>query len=170
MSSPKVIWFTGLSGAGKSTLAEYLSQALIKQNYKVSLLDGDQLRQKDNNLGFSDEDRTKHIKRVIELSKEKLDEGFFVIVALISPFKATRTLAKESIGERSFVEVYVNTPLEVCEERDTKGLYKKARAGLIKDMTGIDSNYEVPDNPDITIDTSKQIIEECVLKILKFIN
>lgn len=170
MTSPKVIWFTGLSGAGKSTLAEYLSHALMKQNYKVSLLDGDQLRQKDHNLGFSDADRTKHIERVIELAKAQHDQDYFVIVALISPFEATRTLAKETIGEESFIEIYVNTPLEVCEERDTKGLYKKARAGLIKDMTGIDSNYEVPDHPDITIDTSKQIIEECVLKILKFIN
>ena len=170
MTSPKVIWFTGLSGAGKSTLAEYLSQALMKQNYKVSLLDGDQLRQKDHNLGFSDADRTKHIERVIELAKAQHDQDYFVIVVLISPFEATRKLAKETIGGESFIENYVNTPLEVCEERDTKGLYKKARAGLIKDMTGIDSNYEVPDNPDITIDTSKQIIEECVLKILKLIN
>ena len=107
---------------------------------------------------------------MIELAKAQHDQDYFVIVALISPFEATRKLAKETIGGESFIEIYVNTPLEVCEERDTKGLYKKARAGLIKDMTGIDSNYEVPDNPDITIDTSKQIIEECVLKILKFIN
>jgi adenylyl-sulfate kinase len=170
MSLPKVIWFTGLSGAGKSTLAERLSLVLQDKNLRVSLLDGDQLRQKDHNLGFSDADRTKHIERVIELAKAQHDQDYFVIVALISPFRATRKLAKDRIGEKSFIEVYVNTPLHVCEKRDTKGLYKKARAGLIKHMTGIDSQYEVPDNPDITIDTSNQVIDECVLKILKFIN
>ena len=171
MNHLKVIWLTGLSGAGKSTLANQLSQALIKEGHRVSILDGDVLRQKlSHDLGFSDEDRTEHIRRVIALSKQQIEHGLFVIVALISPFKAMRELARETIGQGQFVEVFVSTPLSVCEERDTKGLYQKARLGLIQNMTGIDSVYEAPTNPEMTIDTSQEAIEQSVLKILNFMN
>jgi adenylyl-sulfate kinase len=171
MHDLKVIWFTGLSGAGKSTLANQLSQVLVKEGHKVSILDGDVLRQKlSNDLGFSDEDRIEHMRRVIALSKQQLEDGMFVITALISPFKAMRELARQTIGQDKFIEVYVNTPLSVCEERDTKGLYQKARLGLIQQMTGIDSAYEAPTNAEVTIDTSQEAINQSVLKILNFIN
>jgi len=171
MGHLKVIWFTGLSGAGKSSLANQLSQALVKEGHKVSILDGDVLRQKlSHDLGFSDEDRIEHMRRVIALSKQQLEDGMFVITALISPFKEMRELARQTIGQEQFIEVYVNTPLSVCEERDTKGLYQKARLGLIKQMTGIDSAYEAPTNPEVTIDTSQDEINQSVLKILNFMN
>lgn len=165
----KVIWFTGFSGAGKSTLALHLSEKLKEQHHKVSIIDGDQLRQQFNDLGFSNEDRMKQMQRAIELAKQQFDEDLFVIVALISPFTSVRKLARETIGNESFLEVYLNTPLSVCEERDTKGLYKKARLGLIQNMTGIDSIYEAPLNPEITIDTSKETMDQSVLKILELI-
>ena len=171
MYENKVIWITGLSGAGKSTLANQLFQALVKKGQKVSILDGDVLRQKlSHDLGFSDEDRIEHMRRVIALSKQQLEDGMFVITALISPFKEMRELARQTLGQEQFIEVYVNTPLSVCEERDTKGLYQKARLGLIKQMTGIDSAYEAPTNPEVTIDTSQDEINQSVLKILNFIN
>lgn len=171
MSNPKVLWFTGLSGAGKSTLAKALSGALIQSGHKVSILDGDAIRQSiSQDLGFSDEDRKEQMRRVIALSKSQLDEGAFVITALISPFQKMRDLAREAMGQERFVEVYVNTPLSVCEERDPKGLYRKARLGLIQQMTGVGSVYEVPIHPEITIDTSKEIIDQSVLKILNFMN
>jgi adenylyl-sulfate kinase len=171
MSYPKVLWFTGLSGAGKSTLAHALSEALINSGHKVSILDGDAIRQSiSHDLGFSDEDRKEQMRRVIALSKSQLDEGTFVITALISPFKEMRDLARKTIGQGHFIEVYVNTPLDVCEERDTKGLYKKARLGLIQRMTGLDSAYEAPTNPEVIIDTSHELIDQSVLKILNFIN
>ena len=165
----KVIWFTGFSGAGKSTLALHLSEKLKEQHHKVSIIDGDQLRQQFNDLGFSNEDRMKQMQRAIELAKQQFDEDLFVIVALISPFASIRSLARETIGNESFLEVYLNTPLSVCEERDTKGLYKKARLGLIQNMTGIDSIYEAPLNPEITIDTSKETMDLSVLRVLELI-
>jgi len=170
MSNPKVLWFTGLSGAGKSTLANALSEALMKSGYKVSMLDGDALRQSVcRDLGFSDEDRAEQMRRVIALAKSHLDEGAFVITSLISPFKTMRDLARQTIGQDHFIEVYVNTPLHVCEERDTKGLYKKARLGLINQMTGIDSVYEAPSHPEITIDTSTETIDQSALRLLLFV-
>ena len=165
----KVIWFTGHSGSGKSTLALHLSEKLKEQHHKVSIIDGDQLRQQFNDLGFSNEDRMKQMHRAIELAKQQFDEDLFVIVALISPFASIRRLARETIGNECFLEVYLNTPLSICEERDTKGLYKKARLGLIQNMTGIDSIYEAPLNPEITIDTSKETMDLSVLRILKLI-
>lgn len=166
-----MFWFTGLSGAGKSTLADALSQALIKDGHKVSILDGDALRQNiSHDLGFSDEDRAEHMRRVIALTKQQFNEGMFVITALISPFEKMRSLARETIGQTNFIEVYVSTPLHVCEQRDSKGLYKKARLGLVSQMTGINSTYEPPTNAEITIDTSKETIDKSMLKILKFIN
>ncbi len=165
----KVIWLTGLSGAGKSTIALQLAVKLKQLAYKVSIIDGDQLRLQYNNLGFSNEDRIKQMHRAIDLAKQQLNEDMFVIVALISPFESIRKIARETIGKENFIEVYVNTPLSICEERDTKGLYKKARLGLIKNMTGIDSIYDVPMKPEITIDTSKEEIGDSVLKILTFL-
>jgi len=171
MNNPKALWLTGLSGAGKSTIAKALSEALIESGHKVSILDGDALRQSiSQDLGFTDEDRAEQMRRVIALAKAQLDEGTFVITALISPFKTMRDLARQTIGQDHFIEVYVNTPLDVCEERDTKGLYKKARLGLIEQMTGIDSLYEAPTNPEVTIDTCQETIDQNVLKILNFIN
>ena len=165
----KVIWLTGLSGAGKSTIAIQLAVKLKQLTYKVSIIDGDQLRLQYNDLGFSNEDRIKQMHRAIDLVKQKFNEDMFVIVALISPFESIRKLAREKIGQENFIEVYVNTPLSICEERDVKGLYKKARLGLIKNMTGIDSIYDAPMNPEITIDTSKEETEDSVLKILTFL-
>ena len=170
-SDAYVIWFTGLSGSGKSTLAHQLSHALTKKGHKVSILDGDVIRQHlSQDLGFSDEDRVEHMRRVIALSKEQFEDGMFVIIALISPFTSMRELARKTIGADQFIEVYVNTPLSVCEERDPKGLYRKARLGLIYQMTGIDSAYEVPVNPEITIDTSQEAIDQSVRKILNAMN
>ncbi len=165
----KVIWLTGLSGAGKSTIAIQLAVKLKQLTYKVSIIDGDQLRLQYNDIGFSNEDRIKQMHRAIDLAKQQLNEDMFVIVALISPFESIRKLAREIIYEENFIEVYVNTPLSICEERDTKGLYKKARLGLIKNMTGIDSIYDAPMKPEITIDTSKEEIGDSVLKILTFL-
>jgi adenylylsulfate kinase len=171
MSNPKVLWLTGLSGAGKSTLAQALPEALIESGHKVSMLDGDAIRQSiSQDLGFSDEDHIEQMRRVIALAKSQLDEGALVITALISPFKKMRDLARKTIGQDHFIEVYLNTPLDVCEERDTKGLYKKARLGLIQQMTGIDTAYEVPTNPEVTIGTCQETINQSVLKILNFIN
>ena len=171
MNPHKVIWFTGLSGAGKSTLAQALSETLIKRGHGVSILDGDALRQSISlDLGFSDEDLNEHMRRVIALAKNKLDEGTFVITALISPFQAMRDLARETIGQDRFIEVYVNTPLSVCEERDPKSLYRKARLGLIQQMTGIDSVYEVPTHSEITINTSQENIDQSIARILNIIS
>jgi len=147
-----------------------LAKKLQQQNHKISIIDGDQLRQQYNDLGFSNEDRVKQIYRAIDLAKQQFDADFFVIVALISPFESIRKIARETIGQKNFIEVYVNTPLSICEERDTKGLYKRARLGLIKNMTGIDSIYEMPLNAEIEIDTSQDTIEECMVKILALIS
>ena len=165
----KVIWFTGLSGAGKSTIAIQLAIKLKQLTYKVSIIDGDQLRLQYNDLGFSNEDRIKQMHRAIDLAKHQFNEDMFVIVALISPFESIRKLAREIIGQENFIEVYVNTPLSICEARDVKGLYKKARLGLIKNMTGIDSIYDAPMNPEIKIDTSKEETADSVLKILTLV-
>lgn len=164
-----VIWLTGLSGAGKSTIAIQLAVKLKQLTYKVSIIDGDQLRLQNNDLGFSNEDRIKQMHRAIDLAKQQFNEDMYVIVALISPFESIRKLAREIIGQENFIEVYVNTPLNICEERDVKGLYKKARLGLIKNMTGIDSIYDAPMNPEITIDTSKEETADSVLKILTLV-
>lgn len=165
----KVIWLTGLSGAGKSTIAQYLYHELTKRNVEVFIIDGDNLREQYKDLGFSKHDREVQIKRAATLAKEKLDKGFCVIVALISPFRNMRDFARESIGYQKVIEVYINTPLSICEDRDTKGLYKKARLGLVSNMTGIDSVYEIPENCEITIDTSEETPKESSMKILDYI-
>ena len=169
MVQPQVIWLTGLSGAGKSTIASHLAKSLSEKDIKTFVIDGDVLRESfGHDLSFSKEDRSKNVARAIHLANQKLHEGFVVIVALISPFRADRDLARTTLGSL-FKEVYLSTPLSECERRDPKGLYKKTRAGLISDMTGIDSPYEVPLQPEIILDTSVLNIKESVEKILSTI-
>jgi len=153
---PKCIWLTGLSGSGKSTLANALEVALTEQGKHTYLLDGDNVRHGLNkNLGMSDEDRTENIRRVSEVAKLMVDAGLVVITAFISPFRADRDAARALFEDGEFVEVFADAPLEECEKRDPKGLYKKARAGEIKEFTGIDSPYEAPTDPEIHIDAEK---------------
>lgn len=161
------IWLTGLSGAGKSTLANEVEKRLFAMGKYTMLLDGDNVRMGLNqNLGFSEEDRVENIRRIAEVSKLMNDAGLIVLTSFISPFRQDRRNAKNIIGKR-FVEVYISTPLEECEKRDVKGLYKKARNGEISNFTGITSPYEAPEHPDITVDTSKYSLEECVDIILE---
>lgn len=148
------IWLTGLSGAGKSTIANELENLLHKHGIHTYVLDGDNVRHGLNkDLGFSIHDRSENIRRTSEVAKLFIDAGLVVIVSFISPFEKERIETRTIIGEIDYFEVYVSTPLEICEMRDPKGLYKKARSGIIKDMTGIDSLYEIPKNPNITINT-----------------
>lgn len=151
---PLLIWFTGLSGSGKSTLAVQLEAVLHRNGYKTYLLDGDNIRAGINkDLSFTDADRIENIRRIGEVANLMLDSGMVVLSAFISPFQADRDQVKKIVGAESYFEVFVDTPLEVCEQRDVKGLYKKARAGEIKNFTGIDSAYEIPASPDIIIQT-----------------
>ena len=151
-----LIWFTGLSGSGKSTIAYTLEHALVQRNHLCYVLDGDNIRHGLNkNLGFSAEDRTENIRRIGEVGKLFVDAGIITITAFISPYRADREIARQTVGDGNFFEVFCDTPLAVCEERDPKGLYKKARAGEIKGFTGIDDPYEQPEKPELVIDTSK---------------
>lgn len=153
----KVIWFTGLSGSGKSTLANALEVELHKQCKRTYLLDGDNIRlglSKD--LGFTDADRTENIRRIAEVSRLMMDAGLIVIAAFISPFRQERAFAKSLAGEGNFIEVFVNTPLEICEARDPKGLYKRARDGELENFSGITSPYEAPENPTIVIQGNQE--------------
>lgn len=162
-----VIWLTGLSGSGKSTIANQLSLELQKLGKLSYILDGDNIRMGLNkDLGFSDNDRKENIRRIAEVAKILSDAGVIVITAFISPFREERNNAKEIIGKDNFIEVYVETPLDVCENRDPKGLYKKARAGQIPMFTGIDSPYEEPTNPDLILSTHLNNVSECT-EILK---
>jgi bifunctional enzyme CysN/CysC len=155
--SGKVIWFTGLSGSGKSTIANALEKELHTQGKRTYILDGDNVRQGLNkDLGFTDADRIENIRRVAEVAKLMIDAGLVVMTAFISPFRAEREMARQLIGSENFIEVYVNTPLNVCEQRDPKGLYNKARRGLLPNMTGINSPYEPPEMADIVIDTQTE--------------
>lgn len=166
----KVIWMCGLSGAGKSTIAFETERELFERGYIAQVLDGDWLRSGLNaDLGYSEDDRTENLRRVAELSKLFLLGGIISINAFISPTNKTRTLARQIIGSNDFIEVYINAPLEVCEKRDTKGLYEKARLGLIKDFTGIDAPFESPSEPDVEIRTDKLGIRECTEALLKYI-
>lgn len=154
--TPKTIWFTGLSGSGKSTLAFALEAELIRQGHLCYVLDGDNIRHGlSKNLSFTHEDRTENIRRIAEVAKLLNDAGLIVISAFISPYLQDRKMAKEIIGKDLFREVYVSTSINVCETRDPKGLYKKARTGAISNFTGIDSPYEPPLKPSLSIDTSK---------------
>ncbi|MFN3940108.1 MAG: adenylyl-sulfate kinase [Chitinophagales bacterium] len=166
----KVIWLTGLSGSGKSTIAEALEKKLHQQGYLTMLLDGDNIRSGINkNLRFSDADRIENIRRIAEVSKLFLNCGVVTMNSFVSPTKEIRALAKEIIGEENFIEVYISAPLEVCEARDVKGLYAKARRGEIPDFTGITSPFEPPANPALEIPTHLQSIEESVAQLYAFI-
>ena len=165
---PKTLWFTGLSGAGKSTLANELEKALRGRGKHTMLLDGDNVRMGLNrNLGFTEQDRVENIRRVAEVAKLMNDAGLIVLTAFISPYLADRQQAREIIGENDFIEIYVNTSLEICEARDVKGLYKKARQGAIPNFTGVSAPYEPPLNPEIAIDTEGRSVEESVAELLK---
>jgi len=165
----KILWFTGLSGSGKSTLAIEVQKKLHEKGFLTYILDGDNIRHGLNgDLGFSAEDRKENIRRIGEVTKLLYDAGIYVLVCFISPYRADRQRVRELVGE-DFVEIYVKCSLEKCEERDTKGLYKKARAGKIKDFTGISAPYQNPENAEISINTNNHGILESVKKILEYI-
>jgi len=165
-----VLWFTGLSGSGKSTLAHALEEKLFQKGCRTFVLDGDNVRHGLNsNLGFSEEGRTENIRRISEVSKLMLESGLIVMTAFISPFSKDRNEARNLISNDDFIEIYCKASLEVCEARDVKGLYKLARAGEIKNYTGVDSPYEEPENPELTINTDHQTLENSVSKILSFL-
>jgi adenylylsulfate kinase len=167
---PCLLWFTGLSGAGKSTIANALDQALVQLGYHTFLLDGDNVRHGLNkDLGFNDLDRIENIRRIGEASKLFTDAGLIVLSAFISPFRSDRQLVRDLFPENNFIEVHVSTPLSVCEERDPKGLYKKARAGEIKHFTGIDSSYEEPESPEITLNTAEHSENQCAKYLLSYL-
>ena len=164
------IWLTGLSGSGKSTIAVELEHALIENRHQAHILDGDNIRHGLNkNLGFSPEDRTENIRRIGEVAKLFTDAGIITITAFISPYREDRDAVRRLLSDGEFIEVYVKCPLDVCEERDTKGLYKKARAGEVKDFTGISAPYEEPLNPELTIDSSKLTVEESTRAVLNYL-
>ena len=165
-----VLWFTGLSGSGKSTLAHALEEKLFQMDCRTFVLDGDNIRHGLNfNLDFSEAGRTENIRRISEVSKLMLESGLIVMTAFISPIKKDRNEAKKLISSDDFIEIYCKASLEVCENRDVKGLYKRARAGEIKNYTGIDSPYEEPENPELIIDTDNQSLEDSVSAILNFL-
>ncbi|MCB2294009.1 adenylyl-sulfate kinase [Clostridium algoriphilum] len=165
----KLLWFTGLSGSGKSTVANSLDIILNESGQATYLLDGDNIRLGINSdLGFSLQDRNENIRRIGEIGKLFVDAGLITIACFISPLKANRDMVRAALGN-DFIEVFVDCPLDECEKRDPKNLYKKARAGVIKEFTGISSPYEKPENPEIIINTNELSIDECVDKILEYI-
>ncbi len=162
-----VIWFTGLSGSGKSTLALEVESKLYQRGHLTYVLDGDNVRHGLNkNLGFSPEDREENIRRIGEVAKLFADAGVIAMTAFISPYRTDRDNARDLLDEGRFVEVFVDCPLEVCESRDTKGLYQKARAGEIKEFTGISAPYEAPSQPELTVNTDNQSLEECTERVI----
>ena len=166
-----LLWFTGLSGSGKSTLANLVEMALHKKGVSTYILDGDNVRQGINkDLSFAPQDRTENIRRIAEISNLMLDAGVVTLAAFVSPYIKDREAVKQIVGPDNFIEIYVNTSLKACESRDVKGLYKKARAGEIKTMTGISAPYQAPTHPDIEIITDGQAIQESVAVIMQFLN
>ena len=166
-----LIWFTGLSGSGKSTLANLVEIALHKQGLSTYILDGDNIRKGINkDLSFAPEDRTENIRRIAEISNLMLDAGVITLAAFVSPYIKDRQEVQQIVSTDNFIEIFVNTSLEECERRDVKGLYKKARSGEIKNMTGISAPYEAPVNPDLEVITDGQSIEESLEIIINFIN
>ena len=165
-----MVWFTGLSGSGKSTIAIALERELHRRGFLCRILDGDNIRSGiNNNLGFSEEDRVENIRRIAEVGKLFVDTGIITLAAFISPNNALRQMAAEIIGKEDFIEVYVSTPIEVCEQRDVKGLYARARRGEIKDFTGVSAPFEAPEHPDLSLDTSVLTLEESVGKLIELI-
>lgn len=166
--TPRCIWFTGLSGSGKSTLANLLEKRLFSENLHTYVLDGDNLRHGLNlNLGFSETDRIENIRRVSEVARLMVDAGLIVLVSFISPFEKDRAMARNLFAPKEFIEVFVDTPFDECARRDVKGLYAKALRGEIKDFTGLDSPYEVPEKPEVHLLAGQDSAEECVEQLLK---
>lgn len=165
-----ILWFTGLSGSGKSTLAGKVEEYLFEMGHKTYILDGDNIRTGlSSNLSFSEEDRKENIRRIGEVAKLFVDAGIIVLTAFISPFVADRKMIRDIVEENEFVEIFVNCPLETCEQRDVKGLYQKARNGEIKNFTGINSPFEPPTHPEIEIKTDELNVDESVKKILDYL-
>jgi len=165
-----ILWFTGLSGSGKSTIAHALEEKLYQRKVHTYVLDGDNIRKGLNkDLGFSPEDRKENIRRIGEVAKLFIDAGVIVMVSVISPYRRDRAFVRNLVESGEFVEIYVKCPLEICEARDPKGLYKKARQGIIKNFTGIDAPYEEPENPEIVIESDKESVEEAVNKIIRYL-
>ena len=165
-----ILWFTGLSGSGKSTVAHKLEEKLFEMGIHTYVLDGDNIRTGLNkDLGFSAEDREENIRRIGEVAKLFVDAGIMVLSAFISPYIKDRETVRNLVNKGEFIEIYVKCPLEVCEQRDVKGLYKKAREGIIKNFTGIDDPYEEPLNPEIVVETDKETLEESVNKIINYL-
>jgi len=165
-----VVWFTGLSASGKSTIAHNLERVLFNNGIKVYALDGDNIRHGLNSdLGFSPEDRKENLRRIAEVARLFVDAGIVVLAAFISPYKRDREFVRSRFNEGDFIEVYVRCPVEICEQRDPKGQYKKARQGLIKGYTGIDAPYEEPEDPELILDTSRLSIEESVRMVYEYL-
>lgn len=168
---PCVVWLTGLSGSGKSTLANAVERTLFERGLHTMLLDGDNVRHGLNkDLGFSEADRIENIRRVGEVAKLMVDAGLIVITAFISPYRAEREMVRNLLPKGRFIEVYLATPLAVCEQRDPKGMYRKARSGEIPDFTGISAPYEEPEQPDLRLDTSLMTVDECVAAVMDLYN
>jgi len=166
-----VIWFTGLSGSGKSTLAHAVEEELHQKGCKTFVMDGDNVRHGlSADLRFSDEDRKENLRRIGEVSKLFIEAGTIVLTAFISPFREDREWVRSLIPHGDFLEVYVDCPIEVCEERDVKGLYRRARAGEVKEFTGISSPYELPEKPELTVNTEQETFEESVQKVINLLN
>ncbi len=167
---PALLWYTGLSGSGKSTVANTVDALLYQRGCHSYLLDGDNVRHGLNgDLGFSDSERVENIRRISEVAKLFLDAGLIVSTAFISPFASDRAMAKEKLTEGEFIEVFIDTPIAVCEQRDPKGLYKKVRAGEIKDFTGINSDYDIPQSPKIHVQTADLSVEQCAKQIVTYL-
>ncbi len=165
-----IIWFTGLSGAGKSTLAHAVEERLHQMNCRTFVLDGDNVRHGlCGDLGFTDLDRQENIRRIAEVAKLMLEAGTITLTAFISPFRAERNLARNLVPHGDFIEIYCSCDLSICEQRDVKGLYKKARQGEIKHFTGISSPYEAPEKPELSVDTGKHTLDECVDQVLELL-
>jgi len=168
--TPKIVWLTGLSGAGKSTIANLVEKKMHALGRHTYLLDGDNVRHGLNkDLGFTEADRVENIRRVAEVAKLMLDAGLIVITAFISPFRAERRMARSLVQSDEFIEVFIDTPVAVAEQRDPKGLYKKARRGELKNFTGIDSPYEAPEAPEIRLETTRMSADESAEKIVAFL-
>lgn len=166
----KVIWLTGLSGSGKTTIAKGLEKTLFERGYLTQVLDGDNIRSGLNrNLKFSSEDRVENIRRIAEVSKLFMDCGIITINSFVSPTEELRHMARDIIGQDDFIEIFINAPIEVCEQRDVKGLYHKARTGEIKNFTGIDAPFEIPEDAGLVLDTSKYSAEESIQEVLEYV-